>query len=692
MSDVRDFLLELGTEELPPKALSTLSEALLKGVEKGLTEAELTFSTSKAYASPRRLAVVITGLQTHQADRNIEKRGPAVTAAFDEEGNPTKALQGFARSCGVDVDALETLETDKGAWLIYREKQTGQAATELLPEIVKQSLAALPIPKRMRWGSLSEEFVRPVHWLILMLGDEIIPASLLGVQSNQLSYGHRFHHPQAIRISSPQTYAPQLLSEGHVMVDFAERREAIRGQVNELASQLGGQAIIDDELLNEVTGLVEWPVALSGEFEKRFLELPSQALISSMQGHQKYFPVEDATGKLLPFFITVCNIESRDPAQVIAGNERVILPRLSDAAFFWDTDRKRPLADRQEQLKTIVFQNQLGTVFDKSQRVAKLAGFIAGKIDGDKYLAERSAMLAKCDLVTEMVGEFPELQGIMGSFYARLDGEQEELALAMDEQYLPRFAGDALPQGKTGQALSLAEKIDTLCGLFGIGQPPSGAKDPFALRRAALGVLRIIIENNLDLDLAELLQQSVQSYDKQLTETDIVAPVMQYLFDRLRGYAADAGHHGDVFEAVLAIQPTRPLDFMQRMQAVSAFREMEQAEALAAGNKRIDNILRKNGAYEASHHLNPDLLEEAAEHKLAETLQQVSADVAPMMKKADYAGVLRRLADMRDSIDAFFDEVMVMAEDEAIRHNRLALLNQTRALFLGVADISRLQN
>jgi glycyl-tRNA synthetase beta chain len=692
MSDVRDFLLELGTEELPPKALSTLSDALLKGIEKGLAEAELTFSTSKAYASPRRLAVVISGLQTHQADRNIEKRGPAVTAGFDEDGNPTKALQGFARSCGVEVDALETLETDKGAWLVYREKQAGQTATELLPEIVKQSLAALPIPKRMRWGSLSEEFVRPVHWLILMLGDEIIPASLLGVQSNQLSYGHRFHHPQAIRISSPQTYAPQLLSEGHVMVDFVERREAIRGQVSELASQLGGQAIIDDELLDEVTGLVEWPVALSGEFETRFLELPSQALISSMQGHQKYFPVEDAAGKLLPYFITVCNIESRDPAQVIAGNERVILPRLSDAAFFWDTDRKRPLADRQEQLKTIVFQNQLGTVYDKSQRVAKLAGFIASKIDGDVALAERAAMLAKCDLVTEMVGEFPELQGIMGSFYARLDGEQGELAAAMDEQYLPRFAGDALPQGKTGQALSLAEKIDTLCGLFGIGQPPSGAKDPFALRRAALGVLRIIIENNLDLDLAELLQQSVQSYDKQLTETEIVTPVMQYLFDRLRGYAADAGHHGDVFEAVLALQPTRPLDFMQRMQAVSAFRDMEQAEALAAGNKRIDNILRKNGAYEADHQLNPVLLEETAEQQLAETLKRVSADVEPLMQQADYTAVLRRLADMRESIDAFFDEVMVMAEDEAIRHNRLALLNQTRALFLGVADISRLQN
>lgn len=692
MSDVRDFLLELGTEELPPTALSTLSDALLTGIEKGLAEAELHFSASKAYASPRRLAVFISGLQTHQADRQVEKRGPAVTAGFDEDGNPTKALQGFARSCGVEVDALETLQTEKGAWLVYREKQAGQAAKALLPEIVKQALAALPIPKRMRWGNLSEEFVRPVHWLILMLGEEVIPASLLGVQSDQLSYGHRFHHPHAIRISTPQTYAPQLLSEGHVMVDFVQRRDAIRGQVNELADKLGGQAIIDEALLDEVTGLVEWPVALSGEFDQRFLELPSQALISSMQGHQKYFPVADTAGKLLPFFITVCNIESRDPSQVIAGNERVILPRLSDAAFFWDTDRKRPLADRQEQLKTIVFQNQLGTVYDKSQRVAKLAGFIADQIGGDKALAARAAMLAKCDLVTEMVGEFPELQGIMGSFYARLDGEQEELAKAMDEQYLPRFAGDALPQGKTGQALSLAEKIDTLCGLFGIGQPPSGAKDPFALRRAALGVLRIIIENKLDLDLAELLQQSVQSYDQKLTETEIVAPVMQYLFDRLRGYSADAGHHGDVFEAVLALQPTRPLDFMQRMQAVSTFRAMEQAEALAAGNKRIDNILRKNDAYEADHQLNPDLLEETAEQQLAETLKRVSADVAPMMQQADYTGVLRRLADMRESIDAFFDEVMVMAEDEAIRHNRLALLNQTRALFLGVADISRLQN
>lgn len=692
MSETSDFLLELGTEELPPKALQPLSAALLAGIKEGLAEAGLGFAIAKAYASPRRLAVVITALQTRQADRQVERRGPAVTAGFDEQGNPTKALQGFARSCGVDVNALQTVETDKGAWLVYRELQTGQAASALLPEIVKQALAALPIAKRMRWGALDEEFVRPVHWLILLLGEEVVPASLLGVQADRLSYGHRFHHPQAIRIDSPQGYAEQLLTEGRVMVDFTERRETIRGQVNELASQMDGQALIDEDLLDEVTGLVEWPVALSGKFEERFLALPAQALISSMQGHQKYFPLADAAGKLLPYFITVCNIESRDPAQVIAGNERVILPRLSDAAFFWDTDRKRPLAERQQQLKTIVFQNQLGTVFDKSQRVASLAGFIADRIGGEVALTERAAQLAKCDLVTEMVGEFPELQGIMGCFYARLDGEPEALAVAIDEQYLPRFAGDVLPQGKAGQALSLAEKIDTLCGLFGIGQPPSGAKDPFALRRAALGVLRIIIENELDLDLVELLQHSVQSYDQQLTEPETVALVMQYLFDRLRGYAADAGYHGDVFEAVLALQPTRPLDFMQRMQAVSTFRSLEQAEALAAGNKRIDNILRKNGAYEANHQLMPALLTEPAEQQLAAALEQVTADVVPLMQQSDYTGVLRRLADMRDSIDAFFDQVMVMADDEAVRHNRLALLNQTRTLFLGVADISRLQS
>jgi glycyl-tRNA synthetase beta chain len=691
MKDSQDLLIELGTEELPPKALAKLSKAFHQGVEQGLKKAELNFDEIRPYATPRRLALVISKVQTRQEDRTIERRGPAVTSAFDEDGNPTKALMGFAKSCGVDVDDLETMKTDKGAWLVFKQQQEGAETAALLPEIIKQALNDLPIPKRMRWGDLPGEFVRPVHWLIVLLGDSVVPMELLGVKSDRLSAGHRFHHPQAIRISSPMTYAPQLETEGHVLVDFDSRKEAIEGQVKELAVQLRGEAVINPDLLDEVTGLVEWPVALAGNYDQRFLELPAEALISSMEGHQKYFAVRAENGDLLPHFITVSNIASQDPAQVVAGNERVILPRLSDAAFFWDTDRKKSLADYQPQLQTIVFQNKLGTVYDKSQRVAKLAAEIAKKIDGDAALAERAAMLAKCDLVTEMVGEFPDLQGIMGRYYARLDGENSEVAEALDEQYLPRFAGDNLPATRTGQAVSLAEKLDTLTGLFGIGQPPSGVKDPFALRRAALGALRIIIENELDLDLAELLQFATTTFDNKLTEKDVTEQVMQYFFDRLRGYALEQGSKADEFEAVLAVKPTRALDFMQRLKAVAAFRQLEQAESLAAGNKRIGNILRKNDAESEGLSVDSALLEEAAEKALAEKLVQAGQDLAPLSAKSDYTGVLNYLAGMRETIDAFFDQVMVMADDEAVRQNRLALLNQTRALFLGVADISCLQ-
>ena len=692
MSDTRDLLIELGTEELPPKALKKLIKAFESGIQKGLEKAELSFDSIRSYAAPRRMAVVVDGLQTRQQDRMVERRGPAVASAFDDEGNPTRAVQGFAKSCGVEVDALDRIATEKGEWLIFKKEQVGAEASSLIPEILQQSLNDLPIPKRMRWSDLPGEFVRPVHWLVVLLGDDVIPVELLGVTSGRDSRGHRFHHPDNIRIESAQTYAPQLETEGHVLVDMTARREAIRGQVLELATQLGGEAVLNEDLLDEVTGLVEWPVALSGSYDKRFLELPAEALISSMEEHQKYFAVRDKSGDLLPYFITICNIESRDPAQVVAGNERVILPRLSDSAFFWDTDRKRPLADRQEQLKTIVFQNKLGTVFDKSARVAKLAASIATEIGGDAELAERAALLAKCDLVTEMVGEFPDLQGIMGRYYARLDGEHDEVAEALDEQYLPRFAGDNLPQTKTGQAVSLAEKLDTLVGLFGIGQPPTGVKDPFALRRAALGVLRVVIENDLDVDLLSLLATAQQGFDNVLTVDDVNSQVMKYLFDRLRGYAQDKGVKADVFEAVLAVAPTRPLDFMQRLNAVASFRQLEQAEALAAGNKRIGNILRKNDAEGDAGEIDQVLLVEAAEQALAEKLSIVTEQVQPLMAQADYAGVLNTLADMRDTVDGFFDEVMVMAEDPAIRANRLALLNQTRALFLGVADISALQN
>jgi glycyl-tRNA synthetase beta chain len=691
MKAFQDLLIELGTEELPPKALAKLSEAFQQGVEDGLKKAELSYESVVAYATPRRLALHFTDLQTRQADREVERRGPAVKAAFDEDGNPTKALEGFMRSCGATVEDLDTVETDKGAWLLFKQQQTGADTASLLADIIEQSLNNLPIPKRMRWGDLPGEFVRPVHWLLVLFGDDVVPMEMLGVTSGQVTYGHRFHHPEAIHISEAATYAPTMEAEGHVIVDFAARKQIIEQQIKTLANDLGGRAVINPDLLDEVTALVEWPVALAGNFDERFLQLPSEALISSMEGHQKYFAVRGEQGELLPHFITISNIASQDPQQIIAGNERVILPRLSDAAFFWDTDRKQPLADRQDKLKTIVFQNQLGTVFDKSQRVAILAADIATQIGGDAKLAKRAAELAKCDLVTEMVGEFPELQGIMGRYYARLDGEHEEIAEALDEQYLPRFAGDSLPQTVSGQAVSIAEKVDTLVGLFGIGQPPTGVKDPFALRRASLGVLRNIIEQSLDLDLLALIEQSQAIYGDALTESKAAEQVMQYSFDRLRGYAQEQGYKADEFEAVLAVSPTKPLDFMQRLKAVSTFRSLEQADALAAANKRIGNILRKNDAEALNVAVNASLLQEEAEKTLATQVEAAVDALTPLMASADYAGVLNYLANMRDAVDAFFDQVMVMADDEAVKQNRLALLNQTRALFLGVADISSLQ-
>ncbi len=692
MTDVRDLLIELGTEELPPKALKKLSSAFEAGIKSGLEKAELSFDSIRSYAAPRRMAIVVEGLQTRQQDRLVERRGPAVSSAFDGDGNPTKAVQGFARSCGVDVADLDRVATDKGEWLVFKKQQIGAETATLLGDILQQSLNDLPIPKRMRWGSLPGEFVRPVHWLVLLFGDDVVPVELLGVTSGRHSQGHRFHYPYPIEIQSAQSYAEQLKETGYVVVDMAERRETIHQQVLELAAKLGGEAVINESLLDEVTGLVEWPVALSGSYDKRFLELPAEALISSMEEHQKYFAVCDKSGALLPYFITICNIESRDPEQVVAGNERVILPRLSDSAFFWETDRKRPLADRQEQLKTIVFQNKLGSVYDKSVRVSHLAGKIAAKIGGDSALAERAALLAKCDLVTEMVGEFPDLQGIMGRYYARLDGEHDEVAEALDEQYLPRFSGDQLPQTKTGQAVSIAEKLDTLVGLFGIGQPPSGVKDPFALRRAALGVLRIIIESKLDVDLAEVLQIATQQFTEQLSQTDVVEQVLNYMNDRLRGYTQDNGYKADAFEAVLAVKPTQPLDFIQRLDAVTSFRRLDEAKALAAGNKRIGNILRKNDAEDDVIEIDRSLLVDVAEIALADYLVKIKEQVTPLMADSNYTGVLTALAEMRETVDNFFDNVMVMADDDKVRRNRLALLNQTRSLFLGVADISSLQD
>ncbi len=690
MNEARDLLIEIGTEELPPRALARLSDALTTGITEGLGKARLETGPARAYAAPRRLAVLVEQVPLAQADREELRRGPAVAAAFDTDGKPTQAALGFARSCGVEVGDLERLETDKGTWLAYRKLARGAATRQLLPEIVDNALARLPIPKRMRWGAGSVEFVRPVHWVVLLFGDEVVDSEVLGVRAGRETRGHRFHHPAPLYIGEPAAYAPLLETEGHVLADREARREAIRGQVLALAAELGGQAVIDGDLLDEVTALVEWPVALSGSFDRDFLEVPQEALISAMQDHQKYFPVVDADGRLLPHFITVANIESRDPDQVRAGNERVIRPRLADARFFWDQDRKQKLETRCAKLADMVFQQELGTLADKQQRVAAVAATIAERIGADAAQARRAAQLAKCDLLTQMVYEFPELQGIMGRYYALHDGEPAEVAAALEEQYRPRFAGDAIPQTATGQALAVADRLDTLVGIFAIGQAPSGDKDPFALRRAALGVVRILIEGERDLDLLDLLDGAARQFPAGLDATAAVEPVFGFVTDRLRAYYQEQGIPLDVFEAVRDRRPTRPLDFDRRVRAVDAFRKLPEAERLAAANKRIGNILRK-AEQEIPAEIDPAGLVEPEEKALAERLAALAQAVEPRLEAGDYAPALQRLAGLREPVDAFFDAVMVMAEDARLRANRLALLKRLQDLFLRVADLSRLQ-
>jgi len=687
-----DFLFELGTEELPPKALLKLSEALRDEVAAGLSAIELAYSDIDVYAAPRRLAVLVRALQLQQADKQVERRGPAVTAAFDGNGQPTRAAQGFATSCGVTVEDLQTLETDKGAWLVYRVHQAGVAARELLPEIVSTALARLPIPKRMRWGSQTDEFVRPVHWAVMLLGDDVIETRILGVTSGRETQGHRFHHPDRIYIGEPAAYAPLLETEGHVIASFVDRRTAIRGQVVEVAQASGGHAVIDEDLLDEVTAMVEWPVALLGNFETRFLDVPPEVLVSAMKGHQKYFHVVDADGALLPYFITVSNIDSRDINVVRHGNERVIRPRLTDAAFFWDQDRKRPLVDRVEALKSVVFQKKLGTLYDKVQRVQRLTGVIAEELGADRALAERAALLSKCDLMTDMVGEFPELQGLMGRYYAIHDGESVDLAQALDEAYQPRFSGDVLPSNNVGQALSLADKLDTLAGLFAINELPTGTRDPFALRRAALGVLRTMIERSLEqLDLFALIDAALAGIAETIdVPADTATKLIDFMMERLRVYYSSQSVGHDVFAAVLAKRPSRPVDFDARIRAVMAFQRLPEAESLAAAYKRSDNILRKF-AGKVPDRVDPALLSDTAEKELADRLQVMVGEVEPLLERCDYQLTLQTLAGLRVSVDRFFDEVMVMVDDDAVRDNRLALLNNLCRLFIQVADLSCLQ-
>lgn len=692
MTAFRDFLVEIGTEELPPKALKRLMIAFGEGIKDGLAKADLVRGDVEFFATPRRLAVLVRELAIAQPDKEIERRGPALTAAFDGEGNPTQAAKGFAASCGVEVDQLDSIKTDKGAWLAYRLQQQGRPTAELLPEIVQTSLDKLPIPKRMRWGNLDAEFVRPVHWVVMLFGDEVVDCEILATRSGRETRGHRFMQPDPIYLGEPAAYAPILETEGKVVADFTARREAIRAQVLEAAAKVGGEALIDEELLDEVTGLVEWPVAVTGKFEERFLEVPAEALISTMKGNQKYFPIQDQEGGLKPHFITICNIESREPQHVIAGNERVVRPRLSDADFFWNQDRKQKLSVHGDALKSVVFQNRLGTLADKSARVAELAATVAAQIGGDTKLASRAGELSKCDLLTSMVGEFPELQGIMGRYYAAHDGEDPEVAAALDEQYMPRFAGDQTPQTRTGQALSVADRVDTLVGIFGIKQPPTGDKDPFALRRAALGMLRTIIENGLELDLQPLLLQAVANFSDAgvKLEGGTAEQVLDFMLERLRAYYSDGGVSHDTFDAVLAQRPTRPRDFDARVRAVTTFRKLPEAEALAAANKRISNILRQAKEAVATT-IDKSKLVEAAEKTLAKQVQTMATKVAPMFAQHNYTDALCQLAELRGAVDAFFDSVMVMAEDVGLRNNRLALLKQLSDLFLQTADLSRLQ-
>ncbi|MEM7206607.1 MAG: glycine--tRNA ligase subunit beta [Pseudomonadota bacterium] len=685
----RDLLIELGTEELPPKSLRKLAQAFADNLGKGLSDAGVAGSAVTPYAAPRRMAVLVEDVPQGQADSDVQKRGPALAAAYDADGNPTKAAQGFARSCGVDVADLDQLETDKGTWLVFSEKKTGSNTVDLIQGIVEQAINALPIPKRMRWGDKSVEFVRPLHWVCALFGDQGFNLEVLGVRATTSTYGHRFHAPKPIALSHASDYVSALSERAFVIADFAQRKEKIVAQVEVCAQQAGGVALVDADLLDEVTALVEWPVALVGEFDQRYLDVPEEALITTLQDNQKYFPLRDASGKLMAKFITVSNIESSNPQAVKAGNERVVRPRLADAQFFWEQDRKRPLAARAEALGSVLFQKQLGSVADKSARVCAIALSICDACGANADDVKRAAALAKCDLLTDMVGEFANLQGVMGEYYARHDGEREAVCVALREQYLPRSAGDTLPSSPVGQALAVAERIDTLVGIFAIGQKPTGVKDPFALRRAALGVLRILIECDLSIDLRAMLVTAAGSFSAELNAQDCIDDVFDFVHERLRAYYAERSVSPQIFDAVLSVAPTVPSDFDKRIDAVVRFAQMEEAESLAAANKRTRNILKKAELTSATS-VDPNLLSQAEESTLFSAMQAHADKAEPLFAAREYTGGLQVLAGLREPVDAFFDHVMVMADDDTVRNNRLALLQELASMFARVADISRL--
>jgi glycyl-tRNA synthetase beta chain len=688
----RDFLVEIGTEELPPKSLLALIQAFADGIERGLKGSGVAFGKVEKFATPRRLAVRVSQVETEQPPQEIKRLGPAIGASYDANGQPTKAALGFAASCGVDIGELTQAEGPKGKVLAYTATRPGDITSSLLPAIVSGALKELPIAKRMRWGAGDAEFVRPVHWVVMLFGTDVVEAEILGIASGNSSRGHRFHAPGALRISSPSDYEGVLREQGKVLVDLAERRERIRGGVELAATAVGGSAVIGSALLDEVCALVEWPVPIAGQFEARFLALPAEVLVAVMQDHQRYFPVRNSQGGLLPWFIAVANIESLAPEKVRFGNERVIRPRLADAAFFWETDQRVRLEDKREGLKTVTFQQGLGSLFDKSERVKRLAALIAARTDADAQLAARAAELCKCDLLSLMVGEFPELQGTMGQYYARHDREPDEVARAIAEHYLPKFAGDALPESQAGMAVAIADRVDTITGIFAIGQKPSGTRDPFGLRRAALGVLRLLIEKRLDLDLLQLIDQAADSLPLA-GEGEWRAGVYDYIMERLRAYYLEEGSSESItpemFDAVLANRPGSPLDFDARIRALQQFLKLDDAPSLAAANKRIANILRKADST-ASGVVSSDLLTEPAEKALFEQVLAMERATAPLISRREYAPALSKLAGLRSTVDGFFDAVMVMADDQGVRENRLALLARLRKLFLHVADLSRL--
>ncbi len=685
----KEFLIELGTEELPPTQLRTLAEAFAANFEAELKGAELTHEGVKWYAAPRRLALKVAALAENQADKIVEKRGPAVSAAFDAEGNATKAAQGWARGCGITVDQAERMVTDKGEWLLFKQEVKGQPTADIVVELAAKALAGLPIAKPMRWGNKTTQFIRPVKTLTMLMGNDLIQGEILGVQSDRTIRGHRFMGEREFTIDSAQQYPAILEERGKVMADYDARKAIILADAQKAAAAIGGIADLEDDLVEEVTSLVEWPVVLTAKFEEEFLKVPAEALVYTMKGDQKYFPVYDENKKLLPNFIFVSNIESKEPRYVIEGNEKVVRPRLADAEFFFNTDRKSKLIDRLPMLENAIFQQQLGTIKDKTDRITELAGYIAEQIGADVEKSKRAGLLAKCDLMTSMVFEFTDTQGVMGMHYARHDGEAEEVAVALNEQYMPRFAGDDLPSNGVSAAVAMADKLDTIVGIFGIGQAPKGS-DPFALRRASLGVLRIIVEYGYNLDLVDLVAKAKSLFGDRLTNDNVEQEVIEFMLGRFRAWYQDEGFSVDIIQAVLARRPTKPADFDQRVKAVSHFRELEAAEALAAANKRVGNILAKFDG-ELAAEIDLALLQEDAEKVLAENVEVMTEALEPAFATGNYQQALSKLADLREPVDAFFDNVMVMADDEALKTNRLTLLNNLRNLFLQIADISLLQ-